>query len=1026
MNQPNKILAKVNMKLRLACTLLIFISMSAIAQKQVTGTILDNTGMPLPGASVIEEGTNNGVVTDFEGNFNITLNDENSVLLISYIGFKEQRITPGNEPVEIQLEASESSLEEVVLIGYGKSKRRNVTGAISSLDLEDSPIAKLPNPNLLDAMKGSMAGLNIGVTNVAGGNPSLIIRGQNSISASNYPLIVLDGVVFQGSFNDINPNDIAQIDVLKDASSTSVYGSRAANGVILITTKDGDQGKPKISLNSITGIQTYTNRPDMRDGEGFIQFKYDVRRLNGASPADLELESLLTPKEYQAYTEGHTVDWWDEVINPGLYSNQQLSVSGGSENVNYYVSGSYLNQKGITFNDQFKKFTIFSKVGAQITDWLNYELVLNASHKNADGIPADLEKTTINGPYAYLYSNFDGYRDQYERFPQTTTTLFSPFWRTQAYDEDRNANYRSINTVRVEAPWIEGLTYTFKYSLNRWEGHQSRFHYETEFVNTLNEAELMDASRYLKDANGWRNNTQRTDWYLNHLINYNNTFGDHSFDLTLLAERQKETNRKIFFSARDFSEAGTTILGVERLDLGNSDNQSGYTRRSELQQLAYLARLNYVYKDRYHLSGSIRRDGYSGFAENNKFGVFRSIAGAWTVSEESFIKDNIDFINFLKFRVSYGENGNPSVGAYATFPTLGKSLYLFGTETVNTSFVDQLANENLKWEQTGSLNFGFDFGFFNNRLNGTVNYYDSKTTNLLIGRSIPVINGFSYISDNIGKLSNKGVEVELNSINIQNDNFRWRTGLNFWLNRNKVISLYGLDGDGDGVEDDDIANSQFIGQSLGAVYDYTFDGIIQEGDTEYIETYGGVPGDIKFRDLNGDNKIGPDDRSIVGYTKPNYSVGFSNTFTYKNFELYSMIGVITGGGKDNFYIGSNYYANNPATLYPGIANWLDKEYWTPETPSNSIPRPNYSNPYGYRFTSRRDFIRLQDLSLSYTVGEEFLKKVNFSRLAINLAGKNLVTITDWEGLDPESATPYGSVNGFPLMKTFSLGIQASF
>ena len=838
MNQLIRIFQKIKIKWFLSFVLLFTLTSNVLAQKEVTGTVLDNTGAPLPGASVIEEGTNNGVVTDFDGDFKIDVENENSIIIISYIGFQEQKIPASQSPLNVQLKESQSSLDEIVLIGYGQSKKRNITGAISSLNLEESPISNLPNPNLLDALKGSMAGLNIGVTNVAGGNPSLLIRGQNSISASNYPLIVLDGVVFQGSFNDINPNDIAQIDVLKDASSTSVYGSRAANGVILITTKDGNKGKPKISINSITGIQTYTNKPNMRDGEGFIQFKYDVRKLNGASPADLELEALLTPKEFQAYNEGHTVDWWDEVISPGLYTNQQLSVSGATDNVNYYLSGSYLNQKGITFNDQFKKFTVFSKVGAQITDWLNYELVLNASHKNADGIAADLEKTTINGPYAYVYSKFPGYEDWYERFPQTTTTLFSPFWRTQAFDEDRNQNYRSINTIKVEAPWVEGLTYTFKYSLNRWEGHQSRFHHEKEFVNTLNEAELMDQSRYLKDANGWRNNTQRTDWYLNHIINYSNTFGDHSFDLTLLAERQKETNRKIFFSARDFSEAGTTILGVDRLDLGSSDNQSGYTSRSELQQLAYLARLNYVYKDRYHLSGSIRRDGYSGFAKNNKFGIFRSISGAWTVSEESFLKDKVKFINFLKFRVSYGENGNPSVGAYATYPTLGNSLYLFGTQTVNTSYVDKLANQQLKWEQTGSLNLGMDFGFFNNRLNGSINYYDSKTTNLLIGRSIPVINGFSSINDNIGELSNKGFEVELNTINVQSDDFVWRTGINFWLNRNKVVSLYGLDGDGDGVEDDDIANSQFIGKSLGAVYDYTFDGIIQEDDTEYIETYG--------------------------------------------------------------------------------------------------------------------------------------------------------------------------------------------
>lgn len=1026
MNQLIRIFEQIKIKWFLSFVLLFTLTSNVLAQKEVTGTVLDNTGVPLPGASIIEEGTNNGVVTDFDGNFKITVESENSIIVISYIGFEEQKISASQSPINVQLKESQSSLDEIVLIGYGQSTKRNVTGAISSVKLEESPLTSLPNPNLLEALKGKMAGLNIGATNVAGGNPSLIIRGQNSLKASNYPLIIVDGVVFNGSLNEINPNNIAKVDVLKDASSTAVYGSQAANGVILITTKKGELGKPQISLSTTTGIQTYTKRPKMRDGEGFIQMRYDVRKLQGADPADLEIDRLLSDKELAAYNAGHTVDWWDEIVSPAPYQDYQLSLSGASENVNYYVSGNYLDQEGITFNDQFRKFTIFSKVGAQITDWLNYQLTLSATSKNADGTPADLEKATIMAPYSYVHSTIPGYENWYERYPQQTTTLFSPYWRTQEYDEDRNQNYRSINTIKVNVPWIEGLNYTFKYSLNRWEGHQARFHHEQEFVNTLNEADLMDQSKYLNKTNGWRNNTQRTDWYLNHIINYNQTFGDHSVDATLLAERQKETTRKIFFKAGDFSQAGTTVLGVNSLQLGSADQQSGYTQESQLQQLAYLARLNYVYKKRYHLSGSIRKDGYSGFASGNKYGVFRSIAGAWTLSEESFIKDNWKFANFLKFRVSYGENGNPSIGPYATFPTIATDQYLFGTQTVNTAYVNKLANKSLKWEQTNSLNFGLDFAFFENRFNGTINYYDSKTTNLLINRSIPTMNGFSSVSDNLGELNNKGLEIELNSVNIKNDNFEWDSGLNFWRNRNKIVSLYGLDGDGDGVEDDDISNSYFIGKPLGAIYDLTFDGIIQEGDTEYMDTYGGIPGDIKFKDLNDDGKIGPDDRSIIGYTKPNFTVGLSNTFTYRNFELYMMMGAVVGGGKDNYYLASNQYAYNPNTLYGGLANWLDKEYWMPENPSNTIPRPTYNNPYRYSFPKRHDFFRLQDLILTYRLQPDFLRSISMSQLSFNIAAKNLITITDWEGLDPETATSYAGVNGFPVMKTISFGMKASF
>jgi len=1010
-----------------AFCLVIFCCQAFAQQITVHGKVLDSKSQAnLVGATVTVAGTQAGTVSNENGEFSIKANVGDQ-LKVQSVGYAESVVTVTNaSDITVQLDAVVQSLNNVVVIGYGTSKKKDLTGAVASIKLENSPVALLPNVNVLDALKGRLPGLDIGVTTNAGGNPSFNIRGQNSIRASNTPLIVLDGVIYTGSFNEINPSDIASVDVLKDASSAAVYGSRSANGVVLITTKRGKAGKPLINFRATSGIQTYTAKPDMRDGPQFIQFRTDVQTMNGASPSDLEIDRLLNPKELEAYNAGHTVNWWNEVTSPAPFQDYQMSVSGGSEGVNYYISGDYMNQKGIVYNDQFKKFTFLAKLEAKITSWMKYGLTLSVANKNADGVSADLEKGTILGPYSYVHSTFPGFENWYERYPQTSTTTFSPFWRTLTYDEDRNQNYRSTNFLRFDIPWIDGLSYTATYALNRWEGHGSQFNNEKTFVNTLKLTDLQDQTKYLVDANGYRNNSERTDWYLNHLINYNQTFNEHSFDVTLLAERQEVKNRTMSLSAKDFSQAGTTVLGVNSLELGDPTKRSVSTGIDQLDQLAYMARVNYVYKQRYHLSASIRKDGYSGFATGNQYGTFRALAAAWTASGESFVRDNLPFVNFLKLRASYGENGNPTVGAYATFPSIGTSNYLFGTNSVNTAYVNRLANKNLKWETTTSLNFGMDFSIFKDVVHGNIDYYNSNTTDLLIRRAIPIMNGFTTVDDNLGKNHNSGLEIQLNTNNVNTKDFKWSSGIYFWKNTNKIITIYGLDGNKDGKEDDDIANGYFIGKSLGAIYDYTFDGIIQTGDTAFIRQYGGRPGDVKLKDLNNNGKIDPDDRSIIGYTKPNYSLSFSNTISYKNLELYFMFSTIQGGGKDNYYLASNQFAQNPNTLFATVANWLDKPYWMPDNPSNITPRPNYSNTYGYKFSQGHSFIRLQDVILSYQLDNKLLANTPVKNLKVYVAGKNLLTWTKWEGLDPETATTFASVNGFPVMKTVTFGLDVSF
>ena len=1012
----------------LLCLLSLLAVMPVFAQNvQVKGHVYDkNTGEPLIGCSVLEKGTQNGVVTDLNGNFVISVR-ANGMLLVNYIGYrqKEVKVTPSTKTIKVSMEEDSQLLEEVVAIGYGSAKKKDLTGSITSIRLEDSPRLQLPNMNLLDALKGNLPGFDIGSATSAGGNPSINIRGKNSIKASNTPLLVVDGVVFVGSWNELNPQDIASVDVLKDASSAAVYGSQAANGVVLVTTKKGKTGKPTIRFGATVGFQTPTRRPDMLDGEGYLRLKRDLNIANGASETDLTLENMLTPYEYQAYQEGNLVDWYDECVSTGVSQDYQVSISGATDKVNYYMSAQYLDQDGVMAGDQFKKYSIKSKVESQITDWLKLGLDLAVISKNADGVSADMRNAVNSTPYGFKYVRFEGFENQMERSPQGHQTTINPLWQTTQYDLDRNQNYRGIAFARVDVPWIKGLSYTFNYSLNQWEGHSGRFQDERYFMNTLDENDLYDQTKYLVDANGYKKHSTRTDWFVNHLVNYTKTYRDHQIDATFLAERRRQTTTTSELSAKDFSAAGSTALGIHSLELGDATKRGINTGKSVLSQLAYMGRVNYAYKSRYHLSASIRRDGYSGFAEGHKYGNFFSAAGAWTVSNEKWFQDNVKLINYLKFRLSYGENGNPSVGSYSTFSKMGSSAYLFGDETVKTLASSGLANKALSWERTGAWNVGIDFSVLKDRLSGSVDYYNSRTFDLLLNRAIPVMNGFQNVSDNIGEVRNWGLEFSLKSTNIQSRVFTWSTGLNFWMNRNKVHSLYGLDGDGDGIEDDDLGSNLFIGKSLGAVYTYVFDGIIQKDDIEYMSIYGGQPGDVKFKDLNNDGKIDANhDRKIVGYSKPNFTMTMSNTFSYKNLELYFMLNWIAGGGKDGYYLGENKYAYWPGTFGGGGAtNWLDKEWWTPENPVNTIPRPNYKNPLGYVFPHRRDFLRLQDVSLSYRFDEKLLKKTPFQSLKFYCAAKNLLTFTSWQGQDPESGYTW---DGNPVMRNITMGVEVTF
>lgn len=995
--------------------------LAAQNEMSVNGTVKDETGQTLPGVNVLNITNNTGTITDINGNYVLNAK-KGDKLCFSYIGMKDFTVTITGEKVNVVMKEESKVLEDVVVIGYGTSKKKDLTGAIASIKLEDSPVMSMPNNNVLESLKGSLPGVNVSMSASAGSTPGFSIRGQNSINASSAPLLVVDGII-GGNFAELNPQDIASIDILKDASSTAVYGSRAANGVILVTTKRGKSEKPKFNFSMNFGLQDWTRKPKMMNGEKYLKFRQDWAKAEGRDGIDLEPEYLLLPKEYEAYSKGNEYKWLDETTQKAPTQSYQLSISGASEKFNYYISGNYLNQKGLLIGDEFTRTSFLAKLEANLNEYIKAGVNLSGNLRDYSGITPDMYTATYIGPWGFMNSTFSGLEDQLEAFPTGGTTWNNPLWNTYGVDDkEKYQGFSAKGFVEIKQPWIKGLSWKLNGAYNINHNDIARFFHEEHFINTLKEIEIKNPSLYLKKANGSSSEGNSKSWLINQILNYNRQFGEHKVDFTFMSERQSSLSFGVKATASDFEQAGTTVLGFNALEKGNAEKRGVDTWKSRDAQLAYMLRINYVWKDRYHISGSWRRDGFSAFSEGHKYGNFKSVAVAWTISEEEFMKNAM--VNYLKLRLSYGENGNPSISSYSTFPKVGEGGYIFGSDYMKTMYQSSLANKILGWEKTIAFNIGVDFGFFYNRLLGNIEYYRSKTKDLLINRRLPSTSGYGSILDNMGEVSNWGIELALHSINVQTKDFQWNSDFSFWLNRNQIVSLYGLDNDGDGVEDDDLSNGWFIGKSLGAIYTYETDGIVQESDVEYMKKYNMQPGDVKIVDQNTDGKIDANDKKIIGYSKPNFNMNLRNTFIYKNWQLYFSFDYIAGGGKNNYYIANNEKGFNPG-LMPS-ANWIDKEYWTPEHPSNVSPRANYNNKtYGLGFYQSRSFVRLQDITLGYQFSDKLLKKTKFLTSAkIFVSGKNLLTFSGWRGLDPEAGQRIGE--GSPSFKTYSFGVNVSF
>jgi len=995
------------------------------AQRKIKGKVSDQTGASLPGVAVVVIGTTNGTITDVDGNYSITNIPENATLQFSFVGMKAQTIAvQGKLTIDVILEEDKLAIDEVIVIGYGTAKRQDYTGSVSSLKMENSMVSLAPNLNALESLKGNVAGLSIGATNSAGGQPSMEIRGQNSISGNNDPLIVLDGVIYLGSLSDINPNDIATYDILKDAVSAAAYGSRSSNGVIAITTKKGAIGKPIITFNTSAGVQTWQNQPQMMKGTEWISV------VNARNKYAEGSTNWMKTGELANLAAGTETNWLDQVTRTGVIQDYQLAVSGATQNVNYYLSTSYNNNKGIVKGDDFNRISLLGKVNTTITNWLKIGIDGSFSRRDYSGFAANVGEAQTMSPYGVNYRDDQG---NLEKYPYTQSSM-NPMWGVQNGTRDnmdvRN-NFRLNAYLLIDCPWVKGLNYRLNVLTNLDQNQSGNFTNENYFIK-----EGEGLARYspatvvglLTSANGNIDNNKTFSYVLDNILNYKNTFKKHSIEATLVATRDYLRYEQVNSIGSDFAANGNTTLGV--WGLAKATVQKVNVNITERANIGYLGRLSYSFNDKYFVTSSYRRDGASVFGANNKWADFAAFGGAWKISNETFLK-NYTPLNSLKLKLSWGQNGSQGVGPYGTLSTIANGTsgniryeYSDAQGKINYGlYQNTLGNSDLGWESTSTWNTGFESAWLNNRLFIDFDVYSSQTTDQIFTRNIPVMTGFKTILASLGQVNNAGVEISLRSVNIKTKDLTWNTTVTYWKNKNKLVHLYGEDKNGDGKEDDDIANSRFIGKSLGAIYGYEQDGIVQATDIDYIALTGAAAGAPKYKDLDGVAGITAADRKILGYDKENFKLNMSNTLSYKNFEFYAMVTGSFGG--NNYFMKSNTAAYMTSGTGRFNDNMTSKPYWTPENKNNVYPSAYFTGDGRYLALQSRGFVRVQDVTLAYTFRQPWVKAASINSLKVFISAKNLATKTNWYGGDPEVGTPVRE-NTFPVPSTYSIGANISF
>ncbi|WP_276962025.1 TonB-dependent receptor [Bacteroides graminisolvens] len=1026
----------------------------------VRGVVTDGSGEPIIGASVVQKGnTSRGTITDLDGAFTLQGVPATGTLVITYIGYKTVELPlRGKTQVSVKLEEDTKTLEEVVVVGYGSMRKKDLTGSV--VQINPTKIADQNPGTVQDLLRGT-PGLQIGYSSSAKSEPSIQLRGQNSLyteGSHNAPLIILDGMAFGGELSEINPDDIAQIDVLKDASSAAVYGAKAASGVLIITTKKGKEGKPVINIGMNVGANTKAAYRDVFSPSEYMTYREDWFKAttygydedgnwgyyskSSGVPAGYydhynnlskygttsdqwsttgaktlqngeSLESLYARRMgldadaalvMQNYLAGKTYDWNKAVFRTGLNQDYNASISGATDKVNYYLSFGYLNNEGAIQGDDYQAFRSNMKINAKVTNWLEIGANVNFQDRSdeSSAVPLGSNYWDSNqlrqSPYSLRWDD-EGNELQYPTSGNPTNGGYNYHFEDQYNELEKG--YTVLNTIfNAKLTLPLGITYQFNIA-PRYQWFYDRYFMSSELPNST------PANRGVN-----RNTSKNFDWNLNNTLTWDQTFDKHHFTVTLVQEAEEKRYWYDEIHARNITPSDA--LGFHYVSGADKEQSSFYTNDTHSQAAAYLGRLFYGYNDRYMFTGTVRRDGYSAFGSNNPWATFWSVGGSWVFSEESFIKQ--PWLDYGKLRVSYGTNGNRSLkDTYLALSNLsnGGVMGYYNSDgsaaVIQALEISRLGNPNLEWEKTTAYNVGLDFSVLDSRFTGSVEWYYKKTHDMIMNQRLPNFTGFSSITTNLGEVTNSGFELTLNSRNMEIKNFTWNTSFGFSYNKNRINHLY-YEYDENGKEINDTSNKWYIGKPVGEIWDFEVDGIWQLNEATEAAKVNQKPGDPKVvNHYSDDDKedgtpvYNDKDKVYQGTTAPPIYWNLRNDFTFLkdftfSFSMYSYMGHKSQAG---------YYLNgdNSGSMFTQTSNTYKKEYWTPENPTNDYARLNAVGPSGatgVRKVYNRNFVRLDNITLGYTLPVKFTRKYQIEKIRLTAGINNVCTFDSWDYGDPET------------------------
>ena len=986
----------------LVCLGMLPIEMSAQIGRQITGVVTDEKGEPLIGVSVVEKGSTNGTMTDFDGNFAFTLKTDNAVLTASYVGYKPADVAVGDQTaLKITLHEDVQVLEELVVIGYGTMKKTDLTGAIAQVSSKD--LMKQPSPSLGAALQGRAAGLQVTSSGAPGDNVSMKVRGIGSINNSD-PLLVIDGVPTDVPLNMINMDDVESVDVLKDASATAIYGSRGAYGVVIITTKKGKRGDGRINVKASYGIENNIRRFKLLNAEQFASLHNEMMTANGQPQNPL----FEDPTQLGAGT-----DWTDALFQTGTTQNYSLNYSGGSEKTNFYVSGAYYNQTGIIRTTQYQRYTVQFNMDTDLFKWLRLGNKLSLNHDIKDKGDYNIMNTMLVLPTQPIF-NQDGSWSGPIGLPMYVGDIANPIGKMYM-NQSSTKGFNVLGNIYAEIkPW-EWLTFKSMVGVQAlfWDDKGWTPKYDWE---PIGQPESSASRKYNKSMTLLWDNT----------LTFNKTFNE-KHALTAMIGSSAQTNT--------YEYMGGSIMGfvsstAQQLDNGTLEPQV-YGNGSDWALLSFLARANYIYDNKYLATATIRRDGSSRFSPKNRWSNFPSLSLAWRISEEDFMK-NLKWLSDLKLRAGYGLTGNQaSVGNYAYASTVKTIQYVFNDKQVNSIAPWVMPNPDVRWEEVEQFNVGLDFSLFDSRLNFSVDGYLKNTNDMLVDMVVPITTGYSDIDVpkiNAGKMRNKGLEVSAVSHNFSGD-FIWDTSVNLSYNKNEIVEL------NDNVPIYFGNNIHAVGHPISSFYGYVTDGIFQtqeEVENHAIQTIGGdqynstSPGDIRFRDLNNDGVINDKDRTYLGSPTPTWTFSMNNSFEWRGFDLEIYLQGVAG---NKIYNANRASLEAMSVAQNQMTTVLDR--WRGEGTSTTMPRavfgdPNKNNRASDRFIEDGKYLRLKNVTLGYTLPQSIAKKALMSNVRFYISGQNLFTLTRYKGLDPEVSGTGVDSNVYPVSRSVTFGTSITF